>query len=43
MSIKRCGNLGATEVFVGSDQAFYLSMGFQVIYTSECWVKCLDE
>jgi hypothetical protein len=25
--------------YVGSDQAFYLAMGFEVIYTSECWVK----
>ncbi len=41
--IRRCGDLGATEAFVGSDLAFYLSIGFQVIYTSECWAKCLDE
>jgi len=37
--IRRCGALGAAVAYVGSNQAFYLSMGFQVIYTSECWVK----
>jgi predicted N-acetyltransferase YhbS len=37
--LRRCGALGATAAYVGSDQAFYLSMGFKVIYTSECWVK----
>jgi GNAT superfamily N-acetyltransferase len=41
--IRRCGELGATVAFVGSDQEFYLSMGFEVIYTSERWVKSLDE
>ena len=37
--IRRCGALGATVAFVGSDQEFYLSLGFDVIYTSQCWVK----
>jgi GNAT superfamily N-acetyltransferase len=41
--IRRCGKLGATVAYVGSDQAFYLAMGFEVIYTSECWVKYIDE
>jgi len=41
--IRRCGELGATVAYVGSDQEFYLSMGFEVIYTSECWLKHLDE
>jgi GNAT superfamily N-acetyltransferase len=36
--IRRCGSLGATVAYVGSDQEFYLSLGFKVIYTSECWV-----
>ena len=40
--IKRCGELGATVAYVGSDQKFYLSLGFNVIYTSECWVKYLE-
>jgi GNAT superfamily N-acetyltransferase len=39
--IRRCADLGATVAYVGSDQEFYLSMGFEVIYTSECWVKHL--
>ena len=37
--IRRCGALGARAAYVGSDQPFYLSIGFRVIYTSECWVK----
>jgi GNAT superfamily N-acetyltransferase len=41
--IRRCGELGATVAYVGSNQAFYLSLGFEVIYTSECWQKYLDE
>jgi len=40
--IRRCGALGAKEAYVGSDQVFYLSMGFKVIYTCECWVKFFD-
>jgi GNAT superfamily N-acetyltransferase len=37
--IRRCGELGATVAYVGSGQEFYLSFGFEVINTSECWVK----
>jgi GNAT superfamily N-acetyltransferase len=40
--LRRCGELGATLAYVGSDHDFYLSFGFKVIYTSQCWVKCLD-
>jgi len=40
--IRRCGALGATVAYVGSDQPFYLSFGFEVIYTSQCWVKFFD-
>jgi len=29
--IRRCGALGATCAYVGSDQPFYLSLGFEVI------------
>jgi GNAT superfamily N-acetyltransferase len=39
--IRRCSELGATVAYVGSDQPFYLALGFEVIYTSECWVKYL--
>jgi GNAT superfamily N-acetyltransferase len=41
--IRRCGALGATEVYVGSDQEFYLALGFEVIHSSECWVKYFDD
>lgn len=37
--IRRCAALGATHTYVGSDQPFYLSFGFEVIYVSQCWQK----
>jgi len=37
--IRRCAELGAVEAFVGSNQLFYLSLGFKVIYLSRCWCK----
>jgi ribosomal protein S18 acetylase RimI-like enzyme len=37
--IRRCAALGADVAYVGSDLAFYRSMGFEVIFTSQCWVK----
>ncbi len=37
--IHRCAQLGATHAYVGSNQPFYLSFGFEVIYTSQCWQK----
>ncbi|MGD8752827.1 MAG: GNAT family N-acetyltransferase, partial [Anaerolineales bacterium] len=40
--IRRCGALGASVAYVGSDQDFYLSLGFEVVYTSECWQRYLD-
>ncbi|MFN2182772.1 MAG: GNAT family N-acetyltransferase [Anaerolineae bacterium] len=40
--ISRCGALGATVAYVGSDQPFYLSIGFEVLYTSECWVRFFE-
>lgn len=40
--IRRCAKLGADTAYVGSDQEFYLSLGFKVISTSECWLKYLD-
>jgi len=39
--IRRCGALGATVAYVGSDQLFYQAIGFKKVYNSECWVKCL--
>jgi ribosomal protein S18 acetylase RimI-like enzyme len=41
--IRRCAKLGATVAYVGSDQPFYLSMGFEVLYNQERWVKYLDD
>jgi ribosomal protein S18 acetylase RimI-like enzyme len=41
--IRRCGALGASVAYVGADLEFYRAIGFKVIYTSECWVKYLDE
>jgi len=37
--IRRCVDRGAKEAFVGSDQLFYQAIGFDVIYTSQCWRK----
>ena len=39
--IHRCALLGAREAFVGSDQLFYLAIGFEISYHSVCWVKYL--
>lgn len=41
--IRRCGELGAEVAYVGSDQPFYLSLGFDVIYNATCWLKTLKE
>jgi predicted N-acetyltransferase YhbS len=41
--IRRCGALGATIAYVGSDLAFYRALGFVPIYTCQCWTKYLDE
>jgi predicted N-acetyltransferase YhbS len=35
--IRRCGELGATVAFVGSDHEFYIALGFEKTFTSECW------
>jgi GNAT superfamily N-acetyltransferase len=40
--IRRCRDLGATVAYVGSDQAFYRSFGFEVLDISACWVKYFD-
>lgn len=39
--IRRCAEAGATVVYVGSDQPFYLALGFEAIYTTICWEKLL--
>ena len=40
--VRRCIALGAKEVFVGSDQKFYKSIGFTKEYITEAWVKYFD-
>ncbi len=40
--VRRCGELGATVAFVGSDQAFYKAIGFEKLFDTNCWVKYLD-
>jgi len=37
--IRRCGVLGATVAYVGTDKPFYLSFGFRRLYTLDCWLK----
>jgi GNAT superfamily N-acetyltransferase len=41
--IRRCGELGATVAYVGSDLAFYLALGFVKVHTHQCWTKTFDE
>jgi GNAT superfamily N-acetyltransferase len=38
-AIRRVAALGAEEVFVGSDQSFYLSLGFDLKYAAHHWVR----
>jgi len=40
--IRRCGKLGATVAYVGSDQAFYQAIGFKKVYDEECWMKSFE-
>jgi len=37
--IRRCGALGATVAFVGSDLEFYQAIGFEKLFDSNCWIK----
>lgn len=39
--IGRAASLGAQRVYVGSDQAFYRAIGFEVDYVHEVWEKVL--
>jgi GNAT superfamily N-acetyltransferase len=41
--IRRCGALGATVAYVGSDQEFYKAIGFKKVFNSECWVKFIED
>ncbi|MHC4930707.1 MAG: GNAT family N-acetyltransferase [Planctomycetota bacterium] len=37
--VRRCGELGASAVFVGAAMPFYLSLGFQSAYCSSVWQR----
>jgi len=37
--IRRCGELGATVAYVGTDMPFYLAMGFKKLFTLNCWIR----
>ena len=37
--IRRCGELGATVAYVGSDEPFYLAMGFKKLFALNCWIR----
>jgi len=37
--IRRCSELGATVAYVGSGQPFYRAMGFEKLFTLNCWIK----
>ncbi|UCB42680.1 MAG: GNAT family N-acetyltransferase [Dehalococcoidales bacterium] len=37
--IRRCGQEGATVAFVGSEQPFYLSMGFKKLFGINLWTR----
>ncbi len=39
--IRRCGELGATVAFVGSEYPIYLSMGFKKLYNISLWEKII--
>jgi len=40
--IRRCAAEGATVAFVGSDQAFYKSMGFEPAYCRRIWRRVVE-
>ncbi len=40
--IRRCGELGATIAYVGTDLPFYLSFGFKKLFTVNCWMRQLE-
>jgi len=41
-AIRRCGELGATVAYVGTDKPFYLSFGFRKRFTFNCWLRELS-
>jgi ribosomal protein S18 acetylase RimI-like enzyme len=41
--IRRCGELGATVAYVGAVRPFYRSLGFTKLFTTNCWLRELQE
>ena len=37
--VRRCWALGAETIYVGSDQEFYLALGFKPVYITRPWIK----
>lgn len=37
--MRRCATLGACEAYVGNDLPIYLSIGFEKLFTVQCWVR----
>jgi GNAT superfamily N-acetyltransferase len=37
--VRRCGELGATVAYVGSNLPFYKAIGFEDLYVSQCWTR----
>lgn len=40
--VRLCGALGATVAYVGSDNLFYQSIGFQRLFTLNCWRRMIN-
>jgi predicted N-acetyltransferase YhbS len=38
-AIRRCGQEGVTVAIVGSEQPFYLSMGFKKLFGINLWTR----
>ncbi len=38
-AINTARKMGATKIYVGSDEEFYLKIGFSLEYTYEIWQK----
>ena len=37
--IRRCGELGASVAYLGTDKPFYLAIGFRKLFVSNCWYR----
>jgi ribosomal protein S18 acetylase RimI-like enzyme len=40
--VRRCGELGAMVAYVGSNQPFYQALGFELLFSCNCWIKYFD-